>query len=76
MIVLESVESTISSCKYKKDVMKKYGVTDSDISDGKKFLNKNPEVMKRLKSCRSIKDIMNLMKSKEYKDALNRDKEN
>ena len=72
-VVLESVENQVSSCNTKQDVMKKFGISFNDLKVGKDFLKKNPLIMNKLKSCRSIKSIMHLMRSKEYKEALDKE---
>ena len=72
--IIESVEGEIQKAGSKEALMKKYRLSNDDINTGKRFLNNNPGLFAKLKQCKSIKDIMYVMKSKDYKDALAKEK--
>ena len=71
--LVESVEDQIKSTGSKEGLMKKFKISNSDLGICKRFLSKNPGLQSKFKGCRSIKDFMNVMKSKEYKEALKKE---
>ena len=72
--IIESVEGEIQKAGSKEALMKRYRLSNDDINNGKRFLNNNPGLFAKFKQCKSIKDIMHVMKSKDYKDALAKEK--
>lgn len=73
-VILESVESNIKKSGGNIDrLLSKFKLSKNDVDDAKSFISKNG-LMSKLKQCKSIKDIRIFMKSKEYKEALEKEK--
>ena len=53
----------------------KFNVKGSDIEYVKRLMKNNPELDKKAKECKSVKDVMKLMKSKEFKEATAKEDE-
>lgn len=74
-VIAESVETNIRKSGGNIDrLLSKFNLTRKDVDIAKNFVNKNG-LMGKLKQCKSIKDIRAFMKSKEYKEALKKEKE-